>query len=50
MSKHLTTIVSIAVIGGLGYYFYRAYRNKKVDETPISYTDALDKLEKLKSE
>jgi len=48
MSKNLTTIVSIAIIGGLGYYFYREWRNKKIDDTPVSYSDAIKRLEELK--
>ena len=47
MNKKIGVIASLLVIGVGGWLFYRSQRNKKIDSTPINYTDALNKLEKI---
>lgn len=47
MNKKVGIITSLLVIGLGGWLFYRNQRNKKIDETPVSYEEALNKLEKI---
>ena len=47
MKKTLTFIGIALVVGTAGWLVYRNNRNNKIDETPISYDDALKNLEKI---
>jgi len=47
MKKTLTFIVIALVVGTTGWLVYRNNRNTKIDETPITYDDALKNLEKI---
>lgn len=42
----LLGLVGIALVWG-GWLVYRNNRNNKIDKTPISYDEALKKLEKI---
>ena len=41
------SLVGVALVWG-GWLVYRNNRNKKIDETPIDYEEALKKLEAVK--
>lgn len=48
--KNVGIIITIAAIGLGGYLLYKAYERKKIDETPVSYDEALKQLDESKSE
>lgn len=48
--KNIGVILTIAAVGIGGYLLYQSYKRKKIDETPVSYDEALQKLEEAKSE
>jgi predicted negative regulator of RcsB-dependent stress response len=48
--KNLGILLTIAAVGFGGYLLYKSYQEKKVDETPVSYEEALKKLDEAKSE
>lgn len=50
MKIRIGLLLTIAAVGLGGYLLYKKYQEKKIDETPVLYEEALKKLEEAKAQ
>jgi len=50
MKKNIGIILTVAAVGIGGYLLFQAWQKNKIDETPVSYDEAIKKLEKAKKD
>lgn len=48
MKLKIGIVLTIAAVGLGGYLFYQKWKEKKIDESEVSYEEALKKLQEAK--
>ncbi len=48
MNRKIVIVGTIAILGMGGYFIYKYYERQKIYDTPVTYEDALARLQKLK--